>query len=107
MRIWPEFAPVRGYIGGFAIILDSLFHIYISCSHWIQVDTAPCCSFALSHTCMILFIKVSTPYFPASIFIHCHADSGPTPLKEWRDLGCAHSFTSESKRSDGFSFSIL
>jgi len=52
-------------------------------------------------------MKVSAPYFPASIFIHCHADSRTTPLKEWRDLGCAHSFTSESKRSDGFSFSIL
>src|SRR5262249_37052347 len=106
MRIWPEFAPVRDSIGA-AIILDSLFPIYISCSHWIQVDTAPRCPFSFCHTCMTLLIQVSAPYFPESIFIHCDADARTSPLKEWSDLGCAHSFTPESTRTDRLPFSML
>jgi hypothetical protein len=48
--------------------------------HWMKVYTALCCPLALSHTCMTPFIKVSAPYFPESIFIHCDADARTSVL---------------------------
>jgi hypothetical protein len=48
--------------------------------HWMKVYTALCCPFALSHTCMTPFIKVSAPYFPESIFIHGDADARTSVL---------------------------